>query len=397
MKTIKLCTNDIRKDVVAAVSTTYIELPKKMTFSFGVEVDDDLLAKIEDDDKLANDIFFGVGKIYNRTKGSIITLVRKAEDSAAGGRDPKKISDGLAKGIEVLFDQSAKAMYAHTVKEIQKWQKVRDDRTKYKVKEVFSFTLGVIGVASGAVAVAGAAATGGASLVLGIIGLTKSLIGLGKQIYNLAIDLDKAEENLKKDLSKVRKEYERHSKTQVAAKEIGKAIITKATALIEPASIGKCEKEMGYYTGKLRGIEVKTSEYGKQLHKLLDMQTRLDRDIISKVQKEARDAKYKSKRLPKLAKQYDQLVKDTAAQIDKLEKLYKRIELHKKKERSYEKAIELLADRKPDWVKYAEIAIAFTDIAMGLSAEGLPAELAEILALVADIESEISGLVLDAA
>ncbi|KJS38634.1 MAG: hypothetical protein VR70_09550, partial [Rhodospirillaceae bacterium BRH_c57] len=103
------------------------------------------------------------------------------------------------------------------------------------------------------------------------------------------------------------------------------------------------------------------------------------------------------KRLPKLAKQYDQLVKDTAAQIDKLEKLYKRIELHKKKERSYEKAIELLADRKPDWVKYAEIAIAFTDIAMGLSAEGLPAELAEILALVADIESEISGLVLDAA
>jgi chromosome segregation ATPase len=252
-------------------------------------------------------------------------------------------------------------------KAIEQWQKVHTDRTKYVRKAAIKVTLSSVGVVTGVVSTAGAAASGGYALGVAIYGLAKAVIGMSKQIYSLAIAIDKAEKNLRSDLSGVKKAYLKASQKEVATKEILKSVMARVVSY-EMQSISKCEKELDLFVGKLRGIDVKAGDYGKTLHKMLDKQTALDKLIAEKKKKQEQDGQYISKRLPKLEKTLDKLVKSTADQIKTMESLYKRIELGKRNETIYRAALTNLQAKKPEWVKYAEMATALIDIALDASA-----------------------------
>lgn len=268
--------------------------------------------------------------------------------------------------------------------------KVRKDRTTYKRKAVIKVTLSTVGVVTASIGTAGAAASGGYALGVAIYGLVKSVVGLGKQIYNLAIDIDKAEKKLSKDLQAVRRAYLRASKKEVAGKEIGKAVLERVLTF-EMKSISGCEKELDLFVGKLRGIDVKARDYGKKLHKLLDKQSELDKAIAKQIQMQKTDGQYISKKLPKLRdKTLPKLVKATAGQITSMEKLYKRIDAGKRKEPVYRKALTKLKAKKPDWVKYAEMATGLIDIALDIST--LEKEAGEIVLFVTNIVAELGDI-----
>jgi len=145
------------------------------------------------------------------------------------------------------------------------------------------------------------------------------------------------------------------------------------------------------FVGKLRGIDVKASDYGKKLHQMLDKQEALDRLIAEKEKRQQKEGQYVSKRLPKLKKTLSKLIKATADQIQTMEKLYRRIELGKRNETIYRNALKELQDKKPGWVKYAEMATALIDIA--LDATALQNEAADIATFCVDIVSELGEIV----
>ena len=398
MTKIRLCEADLRKDILAKVKPRFIEIADAISFAYAFECDAELAEQIEDDDKLAGKIYTATSARLEKLRAEAVRIVDEAETFAEKNKtDPKAVDAFVNKAEDKLLAEmqaAADDMQDFVEKAIAAWQKVRNDRKKYKIKAAVNLTLGAVGIVTGSVSVAGAVATGGVSLVLGVVGLAKSVISLSKQVYSLAIDIDKAEKNLSETIVAVLKEYEKKSKTEVGARETGKALVEKITALIEPASIGKAEKQFSLFQGKLDGIDVKTTDYAKALHKLADAQIPIQKQIFDKLEKEAKGG-YKSKRLPKLQKQWDELAEKTDAQIKKLELLYKKIDQGRAKEKIYEKFVNDLSDLKPGWVAHAEKAMAFIDIAVGLGAEGLPQEAQEILTLCADIGSELAAMAAD--
>ena len=405
-KKIPICTTTIKKQVRAAIQSKVPRkrrlywLPKEIAFDVSLEVDDKLYKLVETDDKLANAIFAGVSKEFKQAQQEIADIFIDAETAAKKLKKqfpPKKASKlikakkgPIREGVVSILQSHSNAMITTANAEIDKMLKVRKDRTTYKRKAVIKVTLSTVGVVTASVGTGLAAASGGYALGVAIYGLVKSVVGLGKQIYSLAIDIDKAEKKLHNDLQAVRKAYLRAGKKEVASKEIGKSVIERILTY-EMKSISGCEKALDLFVGKLRGIDVKARDYGKKLHQILDKQSELDKLIDKKIKMQEADGQYVSKRLPKLKKTMKKLVKSTAGQITSMEKLYRRIELGKRKEPIYRTALTELQAKKPGWVKYAEMATALIDITLDIST--LQNEAGDILLFITDIVSELGDIV----
>ncbi len=405
-KKIPICTTTIKKQVRAAIQSKVPRkqrlywLPTEIAFDVALEVDDKLYKLVETDDKLANAIFAGVSKEFKQAQQEIADIFIDAEKAAQKLKQqhpPKKARKLITakKGpirteVVSILQSHSQAMITTANAEIDKMLKVRKDRTKYVRKAVIKVTLSTVGVITASVGTGLAAASGGYALGVAIYGLVKSLIGIAKQIYNLAIDIDKAEKKLSQDLDGVKKAYLAAGKKEVAGKEIGIAVIERVLTY-EMKSISGCEKALDLFVGKLRGIDVKARDYGKKLHQILDKQSELDKLIDKKISLQKADGQYISKRLPKLKTTMKKLIKSTANQITSMEKLYKRIELGKRKEPIYRNALTLLQAKKPGWVKYAEMATAL--ITIGLDASALQNEAGDIVLFVTDIVSELSDIV----
>jgi len=405
-KRIPLCTKSVKARVRAGIQRKYkkseriFHLPKNVAFDVVLEVEDALYKKIELDDKLANAVFAGVSKHYNEAQQEIVDAYLEAEKKARRikAKEPPKtarrkiraMKDPLRDRVADILQTRSQAIVDQANAEIDAWLVVRKDRRKYKRKAAIKVTLGTVGVVTSSIGTAGAAASGGYALGVAIYGLVKSIINLGKQIYNLAIAIDKAEKNLRSDLAGVKKAYLRAGKKEVAGKEIGKSVVERVLTY-EMKSISKCEKELDLFVGKLRGIDVKAGDYGKKLHQMLDKQEALDKLIAEKKKQQLRNEEYVSKRLPKLEKSLKKLIKATADQIRSMERLYKRIERGQRNEKIYRAALSRLQAKKPEWVKYAEMATALIDIALDASA--LQNEAADIATFCTDIVSELGEIV----
>lgn len=392
MKTIPLCTADIRKAVNSSAKPQRFALPKNMKFVVGLEVDDDLHKKIETDDKLANRIFGHVGKEYKTTVVKIANLTKFA-DKQMETNDRRKVAKQWETAAEQYFAEAESNMFRLAAKEIDSWKKTRKDRTKYKVKSAAKVSVGVLGLATASVGTAVAAVAGGPGVIAAIYGLAKSLVNLAKEINKLRQDMEKAEKNLKKHLEKLTTSYQGATKGKVAVKEMFAAAIAQVTT-VNKVSISVCETEYATFHGKRTGIEVKASEAGRKLHKMLDLQEALDKKIFAKLEKELKIQGYSSKKLPKIKNKLDKLTKTTASQITNMEALYKRADGASKRERDYEQALKLLKQKKPGWVKYAEASLKLTDLAVGAGFTDF-SEIAQILVLVDSIGVEVDDLLVE--
>ena len=375
---IKICTTSIKKQIASAVGSKYrwpaYNLPPEIAFNVILEVDPKLGKKIETDDKLANAIFAGVGKHQKLAVKETADIFLAAEKEALALRRKippllalkayKKKSTVIVKDAVNCMEKRSQLMIDHANAEINKWLKVRGDRTQYKRKAFIKVTLSTVGVVAASLGTAGSISSGGAGLGIAIYGLAKAIVGLGKEIRNLAIGIDKAEKKLRKDLMAVKKAYLNASSQTVSAKEIGMSVVERILTY-EMKSISKCEKELDLFVGKLRGIDVKAGNYGKKLHKLLDKQGQLDKLIVAYKKQLLTGGRYMPRKLPKLEKSMQKLATATSKAITSMESLYKRIDKGQTNEKHYRKALTQLQAQKPDWVKYFEMATALIDITLG--------------------------------
>jgi hypothetical protein len=389
MKTIPICTADIRKQVKSGANPKNFDLPAKMEFKAGLEVEDDLLKQIETDDRLANKIFAVVSNEYKACLTKVIN-VTKFSDKRMEKENRAKVAQQWEQDVAGYFADAEKAMLAAATKEINAWLKTRGDRKKYKIKVAATITVGSLALATASLGTAVAAAAGGPGVVVAIYGNIKAFINLVKEIRKLAMDMEKAEKILKKDLDKIVSAYTDATKGKVVRGEMAAALI-KQLFTYQKASITGCEGQYATFHGKLAGVQIKCSEASKKLHASLDLQSELDKKILEKTDKELKSIGYTSKKLPKLEKSLDKLVKKTMEQLSAIEKLYQRTELAEGHDATYKKTLDALKAKKPEWVKYAEASLKLIDLGMGAACTDFSAA-EQVLVLVDSIGVEVDDL-----
>lgn len=392
MKTIPLCTTDIRKIVQSAAKPKNFDLPKNMVFQVGLEVDDALHKKIETDAKLAAGIFGQVSKEYKETVKKITNLTKFA-DRQMLVNDRKKVAKQWQATTDRYFAEAADRMFKLANKEIEDWKKTRKDRTSYTVKSTLKITVGTLGVATATLGTVVAAAAGGPGVIVALVGLAKAMVNLGKEIYALQQKMEKAEKSLKKHLDKLIASYKDATKRKVARKELLAAAFKQITT-VNKVSISVCEAEYASFHGKLAGINIRASKAGQKLHRMLDLQEALDQKILSKVSRELKQVGYKSKKLPKLESRMKKLIKTTKSQVADMEALYKRVDDANKRDKNHKQALKLLKDKKPGWVKYAEASMKLIDLAVSAGFTDFT-QAAQILVLVDSIGVEIDDLLVE--
>ena len=391
MKTVPLCTADIRKIVKSAAKPKHFHLPKDLAFHFGIEVDDDLAKKIETDDKLANKIFAHVGMEYKGTIVKITKLTKTADDQMAGS-DRKKVARQWQATIDRYLHEAEDRMFKLAKKEIIDWKKTRKDSRNYKIKSKAKLAVGTLGFATATLGTAVAALAGGPGVIVAIYGLAKSIVNLGKEIHALHQKMEQAEKSLKKHLDKLIASYKGATKGKVAGKELLAAAFTQITT-INKVSISVCKAEYASFHGKLSGIDVKAGEAGKKLNKMLDLQVPLDR-MIFKMEAQLKQKGYTSKKLPKLKSKMKTLTDATKSQITEMEALYKRVDAANKRDKNHRAALDHLEKKKPGWVKYAEASMKLIDLAASAGVTDF-SQAAQILVLVDSIGVEIDDLLVE--
>ena len=342
-------------------------------FSFRVEatMDAELLDRLEDDvefqgqvEKLRTKLLASARKRYSDT----LTAADKAADKLKdkGEKSLEKIAKRAESEVDEQLDILNGIAQIQIADIVKKWLADRKERKAYVVKCVRKLVTSSIGVVTSSIGVASAVTGNLLGLVAGIYGLVKSIAALGKEIYKLAIDIDKAEASLKKTLDKTTQAAAKDSRVKLVAKEMAAAIAEKLF-VFKPAGIKACEDDFELYVGKLRGVQVKLSDYSKQLTKMLDTQTQINKIINQKIAKELAGSGYKSKKLPELQKKLVKLEKSTADEIAVIEKLYQRMELGKRNEVAYRQVVKEMSSLKPTWFGKFEKALIAVDIAMAFA------------------------------
>lgn len=356
----------------------YFTPPPKCTFRIETTLDAELLDKLEDDvefqgeiQKLRTKLLTSARKRYSDTLTEADKAADKLKDKTAANLE--RLAARAGKELESELDLLEGISETEVDKIVTKWLKDRAERKSYVIKCARKLVSSAVGVVTSSIGVASAVTGNLLGLIAGVYGLVKSIASLGKEIYKLAIDIDKAEADLKATLDKVAKNAAKDSKVKLAAKEVAAAMAEKLF-VFKPASIKSCEGDLELYIGKLRGVQVKLSDFSKQLTKMLDAQTAIKKVIRDKIMKELNDAGYNSKRLPGLLKDLDKLEKETDKQISAIEKMYQRIEIGKRNEKIYRDAVDDMADLKPSWFGKFEKALIAVDIALAFAGGDLDAD-----------------------
>lgn len=393
MKTIPLCTQDIRRLVQRDANPRYLILPRNMAFEIALQVDDALYEKIELDAFLAENIFLEVSKVYKASLKKIVNVTRFHDGRMATG-NRGRIARQWETDVARYFEEAKTAVIEAAKRQIQAWQKTRKDRTNYKIKAAVKLTVGSCSVVASSVGVVASSASGGAGLVVAIYALVKASLNLFRQIADLCKKLEKIEKRLANNLKKLKAEYEKASKAQVARRELGTALLERVFTSVLTGfarSISSCEKDAELFHGKLKGLEVKASDLGTQLNKLIDKQSELDRLLGTVVPRELQRVRYRSRRLKKLNKKLEKLVKQTAKQVTRSEELFKRVKASQARQKIYVQALKQLQAKKPGWVKYAESATVLLDWAAGAGFTDY-SDLTSILVLVDSIGADLDDM-----
>lgn len=203
------------------------------------------------------------------------------------------------------------------------------------------------------------------SLIAAIYVNVKAVAQLAELINRLRRDVDAAESVLRGELIDLVQSYEKNSRGQVAAKELALAALDPFLA-VSANSISKAETSMFDFKGKLDGVDIKVSEMGIKLNKVISDQAELQREIKLKLAKQIAQAGYRSKKLPKLEAAVDQLGTQIQALIDDIPKALKKVEDARTRYRdSYKPTLAALKAKKPGWVDNAQLALKLGDLALG--------------------------------
>jgi CII-binding regulator of phage lambda lysogenization HflD len=356
---LKIIEGDIAREIRRKVRLKYIEIPN-LVFRVSYVVETSLAKKLDTDVRFVSKLYGDATDLYEELQFKVARACIETDN--LGSIMPLKDSElsELDERVKKLFkeyrDKITKVIEDH----VNRWLQVRKDRTKYKRSVAWNITTGTVGVVSGVGSFAAGTVTGGLSGILAVVSILKGIYKLAKEIKRIAQDLDKAQRQVQKTMSELVKSYLHSKKWKVGIKELGKHSL-HAFFVYEMVSIKRLEKEFVTYKGKVAPLHEKSASLGKSLHKVLDAQTDVDREI-EKREKQLRQRRRVSKKLLKLKGNLKENRKQVMKLMDDLSGLDKQLTQHEDFTDKVKETLSELNAKKPGWTKPAHWLISLASI-----------------------------------
>ncbi|MBY6065394.1 hypothetical protein KUW17_01480 [Leisingera aquaemixtae] len=341
---------DVKNEVTKKVKPKFVKLGN-MTFVATVEVDKDVAKELDTDARFVAKLYDDATKEYKMLLSECCLRVDAANNLGSVMPLSDKEVKELDADIKKIFAKYEKSIEQVTNKHLTKWKQGNKARNKYRFKVVSTIVLGSAAVIGSTASLAAGAVTGGASIAASIYGIAQSVVSIARAVQKVTSDIVKVHGELEKALKQLVSAYEKESKTKVKAKEIGKEFLADFL-MIETAGFNRVNKHLATYKAKLKNIEVEIAGLGKELNKLLDKQSKLDKEIDKKLGKMAKDRGYKSKKLDGLYAAMEEARKATAKLIKDIEAYHVSIKPAEKFLDSTEKAVDALRHKDPVWAKW---------------------------------------------
>ncbi|WP_420005301.1 hypothetical protein [Arenibacterium sp. LLYu02] len=368
-ETLTIIKADVKNEVTKTVKPKFVKLGN-MSFTATVEVDKDMAKELDTDARFVAKLYDDATAEYKKLLSECCLRVDAADKLGSvlplTDKEVKELDSDLAK----IFAKYEKSIEQVAMKHFAKWKSANKARNKYRFKVISGIVLGTAAVVVSTVSLATGVVTGGVSIAASIYGIAQSILTVARAVQKVTSDLVKVHGELDKALKELVASYEHASKAKVAAKEIGKEFLSDFL-MIETAGFNRVQKHLSTYRAKLKNIDAEIAGLGKELNKLLDQQSKLDKDIAKKLEKMAKDRNYKSKKLDGLfaametaRKACDKLIKD-------IEAYHVSIKPAEEFEESAIKSLKALKAKDPVWAKWIiwiaslGVSTAVTNIANG--------------------------------
>jgi len=378
MATVILIENDIARYLRDKCKPKGLKLDKALPCKVTLEVDSDAYKALDDDPLLLAKVTEAASaKYYDLVNGMVIKL--RQFDAAYVKSNSKSDRAKLVKAYEGYaqkqFKQFAKDGKNAAEAAWAEVAKTKAEYRKYQVKAGIGLAIDGLSVVGGVVSAVG---TGGFALIVGLYGIVKTLIGAAMKIYKLAIDADKMQKRVTKNLKKIQKSFDKKKKELSGAKDSGKAFINSLLGADFLPTISAVKADNDQYKSKVQGVDVGSHKIAKNLNDVLKKM-----DKISQMQ----DVKSSKKVSALLAK----LQKSTAKLIDKTIDMQTQVQKGVAFQKQTADAIAELETLQPKKWKYIQKGFVLTDIVLagGDYSKAGEAILAVGTAIVTEIDKEL--------
>ncbi|MEW2911516.1 hypothetical protein [Leisingera sp. JC11] len=341
---------DVKNEVTKKVKPKFVQLGN-MNFAATVEVDKSAAKELDTDARFVAKLYDDATKEYKKLVNECSLRVSQANDLGSVMPLTDKECKELDADIQKIFAKYQKSIEQVTNKHFDKWKQANKDRKKYRIKVVGAIVLGSACAIGSTASLAAGAVTGGVSIAASIYGIAQSIVSVARAVQKVTSDIVKIHGELEKALKQLVSAYEKQSRAKVKAKEIGKEFLADFL-MIETAGFNRVDKHLETYKAKLKNIDLEIAALGKELNKLLDKQTKLDKEIEKKLGKMAKDRGYKSKKLDGLFAAMEATRKETAKLIKSIEAYHVSIKPAEKFRDNSQKAVDALRHKDPVWAKW---------------------------------------------
>ncbi|MDC0656895.1 hypothetical protein N6L27_02660 [Leisingera sp. SS27] len=341
---------DVKNEVTKKVKPKFVQLGN-MNFAATVEVDKKVAAELDTDARFVAKLYDDATKEYKKLLNECCLRVDAANNLGSVMPLSDKECKELDADIKKIFAKYEKSIEQVATKHFDKWKQANKDRKKYRIKVVSAIVLGSAAAIGSTASLAAGAVTGGVSIAASIYGIAQSIVSVARAVQKVTSDIVKVHGQLEKALKELVSAYEKQSKAKVKAKEIGKEFLADFL-MIETAGFNRVDKHLETYKAKLKNIDLEIAALGKELNKLLDKQSKLDKEIEKKLGKMAKDRGYKSKKLDGLFAAMEATRKETAKLIKSIEAYHVSIKPAEKFRDNSQKAVDALRHKDPVWAKW---------------------------------------------
>ncbi|MEM1429751.1 MAG: hypothetical protein AAGG09_09860 [Pseudomonadota bacterium] len=363
-ETLTIIKADVANEVNKVVKPKFIKLGK-MTFVATCEVDASAAKELDTDARFVAKLYDDATKEYKKLLTEVSLRVQTAENlSSIMPLTDKELKEVNA-DINKLFATYQKSIEGVVNAHFNKWKQANKDRKKYRLKIGCTLVLGTASAIGSTASLAAGAVTGGVSIAASIYAIAQSVVSVARAIQKITSDIVKVHSDLEKALKELVSAYEKQSKAKVKAKEIGKEFLADFL-MIETSGFNRVDKHLETYKAKLKNIDLDVAKLGKELNKLLDQQSKLDKEIDKKLGKMVKDRKYKSKKIDGLFASMEEMRKATAKLIKDIEAYHVMLKPAEKFRDDTQKAVDALRHKDPTWAKWA-IWIGSLGLSTGVS------------------------------
>ncbi|MEP2718113.1 hypothetical protein [Pseudophaeobacter sp.] len=378
MAKVVLIENDIARYLRDKCKPKGLKLEKPLPCKVVLEVDSDAYKALDDDPLLLAKLTEAASKeYYDLVNGMVIKL--RQVDAMYQKTNSKADRAKLVAAYEGFAKKQFKEFAKNGKKAAERaWAEVAMTKAEYrtyKIKAGVDLAIDGLNVVGG---VASAVGTGGFALIVGLYGIIKTLIGMAMKIYKLAIEADKMQKRVTKNLVKIQKSFDKKKKELSGAKDTGKAFVNSILGADFLPTVGSVKSDNDQYKSKIQGVDVGAHKIAKKLNEVLK-----EMDKISAMQ----DVKSSKKVSALLSK----LQKSTAKLIDKIIDMQTQVAKGMAFQKQTAAAIAELESLQPKKWKYIQKGMVVTDIVLagGDFSNAGEAVLAVGTAIVTEVDKEL--------